>query len=120
MLCLQGMLHRLDATGGKEEDPKNTATERAKQLHGRYRAFMTGDFGSILTQEQKGRDKGKTQAKGKGKQKRMGGSAANSKEEDPTQEADTIISYIRDGTIGNATTAIMSYGVPPVNEDTMK
>ena len=50
----------------------------------------------------------------------MGGSTANSKEEDPTQGADTIISYIRDGNIGKATTAIMSHGVAPVNEDTIK
>ena len=81
---------------------------------------MTGDVGSILEQGRKGSDKGETQAKGKGNQKRMGGSAANSKEEDPTQEADTIISYIRDGSIGKATTAIMSHGVAPVNEDTIK
>ena len=50
----------------------------------------------------------------------MRGSAANNKEDDPTQEADTIISYIIDGNIGKATTAIMSHGVAPVNKDTIK
>ena len=65
------------------------------------------------------RGKRKTQPSGKGKHKKMGGASANNKEDDPTQGAGTIISYIKDGNIGKATTAIMSHGVAPVNEDTI-
>ena len=61
-----------------------------------------------------------TQPNGEGEHKRMGGSSANIKEDDPTHGADTIISDIRDGNIGKATTAIMSHGVAPVNEDTIQ
>ena len=50
----------------------------------------------------------------------MGGSTASSKEDDPTQGADTSISYITDGNLGIATTAIVSHGVAPVDEGTMK
>ena len=53
-------------------------------------------------------------------QKKLGGKAANNKDLDPTQGADTIISYIRDSNLGKATAAIMSHGVAPANEDTIK
>ena len=61
LLCIQGMLHKLENKEGEETDSKKAAAERAKQLHTRYRAFTTGDFGSILDQdnqkEKKGPDK---------------------------------------------------------------
>ena len=79
---------------------------------------MSGQLGTILEQEKKDGDKGQTNTTGNGKHKRMGGDTDNSKEEDPTQGADTIISYIGYGNIGKATTAIMSHGIAPVNEDT--
>ena len=50
----------------------------------------------------------------------MGGRSATSKGDDPTQGADSILSYIRAGNIGKAPTAIMSHGVAPANEDTTK
>ena len=58
--------------------------------------------------------------KGKGKPTKRGGDGATLTDRDPTQGADTIIAHIRDGNIGKATTAIMSHGIAPVNEDTIK
>ena len=114
------MLQRLNTSEEEETDPKKAATERARQLHARYRAFMNGQFGNILEQERSEGGTVQTQPSGKGKHKKLGGAGANNKEDDPTQGADTIISYIRDGNIGKATTAIMSHGVAPVNDDTIK
>ena len=55
------MLHRLNTSEEEETDPKKAATERARQLHARYRAFMNGQFGNILDQERNEGHKGQTQ-----------------------------------------------------------
>jgi hypothetical protein len=39
--------------------------------------------------------------------------------DDPTTIADTTIAYIRDGNLGKAITAMTSYGLAPVNGDTV-
>ena len=48
----------------------------------------------------------------------MGGEACTVKLDDPTTIADTTIAYIRDGNMGKAITAMTSYGLAPVNDDT--
>ena len=42
------------------------------------------------------------------------------RERNTAHEADAIIAYIRDGTIGKAVTAMTSHGVAPVDEDALK
>ena len=51
LLCIQGMLHRLETKEGEELDSQKAAAERARQLHTRYRTFTTGGFTSILEQD---------------------------------------------------------------------
>jgi hypothetical protein len=65
LLCVQGMLHKLETKEGEEMGSKEAATERARQLHGRHRAFMKGDFGTILNQESKKEEKGQPTPNGK-------------------------------------------------------
>ena len=53
------------------------------------------------------------------KQQKLGGEACTVKLEDPAKMADATIAYIRDGTMGKAITAMTSYGLAPVNDDTV-
>ena len=52
-------------------------------------------------------------------QQKLGGEACTVKLDDPTNIADTTIAYIRDGNMGKAITAMTSYGLAPVNDDTV-
>ena len=47
------MLHRLNTNEEEEAYPKIAATERARHIHGRYRAFMNGQLATILDQGRK-------------------------------------------------------------------
>jgi hypothetical protein len=53
------------------------------------------------------------------KQQKLGGEACTVKLEDPAKLADATIAYIRDGDMGKAITAMTSYGLAPVNDDTV-
>ena len=65
MLCLQGMLHRLNTNEGEEDDPAKAVTERARQLHARYRVFMNGNCGAILDQGKKEGEQDRPTQRGK-------------------------------------------------------
>ena len=86
-------------------------------MHIRYRAFTTGGFGTILEQDKQKDEKDPVKP---AQSKKLGGNITNNGDIDPTRGADTIISYIRDNNLGKAATAIMSHGVAPVNEDTIR
>ena len=64
-------------------------------------------------------DPKKESKKNQPKQQKLGGEACTVKLDDPTKMADTTIAYIRDGNMGKAITAMTSYGVAPVNDDTV-
>ena len=102
LLCVQGLLHKLETNEGEEIGSTKAATERARQLHSRYRAFMNVDFETILHQESKTEEKGQPTAKGEPQHTKLGGTAANNREQDPAQGAATIISYTRDGNLGKS------------------
>ena len=85
LLCIQGMMHKLETKEGEEMDSKKAAAERARQLHTRYRAFTAGDFASILDQDNQKEDKGPTQPKKHAQKTKLGGNFANNRDADPPE-----------------------------------
>ena len=51
MMCIQGMLHRIEGKESENTDANTAAIERAQTLRARYYAFTQGNFEPLLADE---------------------------------------------------------------------